>query len=138
MFNNYIQGRRHRERTGGSGGGGGGRRRDPPTFLRSKKKKWRQMEKRNDFKAEIIKRQSPRSKYHCFNHSTASRIRKFFLLANYGRHSFQCSMAPPHFEIHFAGPDKNLYLITIWIFRLITIWCIIPTLLCFSVTWFLY
>ena len=50
----------------------------PPTFLHSKKKKGKQREKRKGFKAETIKRLSPRSKYYCFNHSRASRIQKFF------------------------------------------------------------
>ena len=53
--------------------------RSPPTFLCSKKKKGRQREKRKGFKAETIKRLSPRSKYYCFSHSRASRIWKFFL-----------------------------------------------------------
>ena len=71
----YKQGRRHRWGRGSHG---------PPTFLRSKKKKGRQREKRKSFKAEAIKRLSPRLKYYCFNHSGASRIRKFFLSANHG------------------------------------------------------
>ena len=54
------------------------------TFLCSKKKKGRQREKRKGFKAETIKRLSPRSKCYCFNHSRASRIQKFFLLVNHG------------------------------------------------------
>ena len=61
----------------------------PPTFLCSKKKKGRQRQKRKGFKAETIKRLSPKSKYCCFSHSRASRIRKFFLSAN---HLFAISM----------------------------------------------
>ena len=63
-------------------------------FLRSKKKKGRQREKRKGFKAETVNRLPPRSKY-CFNHSRASRIRKFFLSANHGGWQyFSYSMAP--------------------------------------------
>ena len=54
-----------------------------PTFLRSKKKKGKQREKRNTFKAETIKRLSPRSKCYCFSHSRASRIQKVFFSANH-------------------------------------------------------
>ena len=36
-----------------------------PLFLRSKNKKVKQRKKRKSFKAEIIKRLSPRSKYYC-------------------------------------------------------------------------
>ena len=38
-------------------------------------KKGRQRQKRKGFKAEIIKMLSPKSKYYCFNHSRASKIR---------------------------------------------------------------
>ena len=80
----------------------------PPTFLHSKKKKGRQREKRKGFKAETIKRLSPRSKYYCFNHSRATRIQNCFgrptMVAD---NTFQCSMAH-HFEIHFTGP-ANLW-----------------------------
>ena len=65
-------------------------------FLRSKKKKGRQRRKRKGFKAETIKRLSPRSKCYCFNHSRASRIRKFFLSVNHGgRHYFSVSDGRP-------------------------------------------
>ena len=57
----------------------------PPTFLRSKKKKRKQRKKkRKIFKAETIKRLSPRSKCYCFSHSRASRIQKFFFSPNHG------------------------------------------------------
>ena len=56
----------------------------PFTFLSRKKKKERQRQKRKGFKAEIIKRLSPRSNYYCFSHSRASRIQKFFLSINHG------------------------------------------------------
>ena len=55
----------------------------PGTFLHNKKKKWRQRQKRKGFKAETIKRMSPRSKY-CFSHSRESIIPKFFFSANHG------------------------------------------------------
>ena len=44
------------------------------SFLLSKKEKGRQRQKRKGFKAETIKRLSPRSKYYCFSHSRAPRI----------------------------------------------------------------
>ena len=91
-----------------------------PTFLRGKKEKGRQRQKRRKgFKAETIKRLSPRSKYHCFSHSTASRIRKFFLSANHGGQQYfsvfhdpppPSPKPSPHFEIHFAGPVDLLLL----------------------------
>ena len=61
-------------------GGRGGSCPSPPspTFLSSKKKKGRKRQKRKSFKAETIKRLSPRSKYYCFSDSRASRIRKFY------------------------------------------------------------
>ena len=79
----------------------GQRHRPPPppaTFSRSKEKKGGQWEKRKDFKAETIKRLPTRSKYYCFNHSRASRIRKFFLSVNHGgRKYFSVFHAnPPH------------------------------------------
>ena len=56
----------------------------PLFFLCSKKKKGWQRKKRRDLKAETIKRLTPWSKYYYFNHSRASRIRKFFLSAIHG------------------------------------------------------
>ena len=44
------------------------------TFLPSKKKKGKQRGKRKTFKAETIKRLSPRSKCYCFSRSRVSRI----------------------------------------------------------------
>ena len=71
-------------------------KRGPPTFLRSKNKKGRQRQKREGFKAETIKRLSARSKYYCFSHSRASRIRNFFLSANHGgRQYFSVFHGPP-------------------------------------------
>ena len=49
-----------------------------PTFLRSKKENGKQRKKRKSLKEKPIKRLSPRSKYHCFSHSRASRIQKYF------------------------------------------------------------
>ena len=57
-----------------------------PTFLRSKKKKGNKGKKEN-FKAETIKRLSLKLKRYYFSHSRVSRI-----LAD---NTFQCSMAPP-------------------------------------------
>ena len=54
------------------------------TILCSENKKGKQRKKRKSFKAETIKRLSPRSKCYCFSHSRASRIQKFFLPANHG------------------------------------------------------
>ena len=89
---NDHQGRRHLGSRGGNA-----HPPLPPTFLRSKNKKGRQREKRKDFKAETIKRLSLRSKYFCFNHSRASRIRKFFLSANHGgRQCFSLFHATPY------------------------------------------
>ena len=55
----------------------------PPLFLCSKNKKAKQRKKRKSFKAEIIKRLSPRLKCYCFSHSRVSRIQKFFLSPNH-------------------------------------------------------
>ena len=89
-------------RAGDTGGAVGGHTMTPPpptpTFLHSKNKKGRQREKGKGFKAETIKRLSPRSKYYCFNHSRASRIRKFFSVP-----------WSPYFEIHFAGPALEVF-----------------------------
>ena len=49
---------------------------------------------RKRFKAETIKRVSPRSKYYCFSHSRASRIQKLV---------FNVPLSL-HFEIHFSDP----------------------------------
>ena len=68
----------------------------PPNFLCCKNKKGRQRQKTKAFKAETIKRLSPRSKYCYFSHSRTSRIRKFFLSANHGgRQYFSVFHAPP-------------------------------------------
>ena len=95
----FLQSQKHR----------GGR----PLFLHSKKKIGRQRGKGKGFKAETIKRLSPRSKYYCFSHSRVSNYQIFFLSANHGgRQStalFSIPLHPPHpaplyyFEIHFAG-----------------------------------
>ena len=51
--------------------------------------------KRKSLKAETIKRLSTRSKFYYFNHSRASRIKKFFLSANYvGRQYFSVFHGP--------------------------------------------
>ena len=55
----------------------------PLTFLRSKNKKEKQKKKRKNWKAETIKRLSPRSKCYCFSHSRVSRIQKCFLSTNH-------------------------------------------------------
>ena len=52
--------------------------------------------KKKGFRAETAKRLSPRSKYYCFSHSRAFRIRKFFLSANHGgRQYFSVFHGPP-------------------------------------------
>ena len=52
--------------------------------------------KKKTFKAETIKRLSPRSKCYCFSHSRASRIQRFFCWSSLVADSTcQCSMAPP-------------------------------------------
>ena len=71
------QGRRHR----GEGEAGS---HTHTLFCVAKRKEWKQREKRKGFKAETIKRLSPRLKLYCFSHSRASRIQKFFLSANHG------------------------------------------------------
>ena len=53
-------------------------------FPQEQQKEKRGTKKRKSFKAETIKRLSPRSKCYCFSHSRASRIQKFFLTANHG------------------------------------------------------
>ena len=80
------------------------------TFLGSKKKK-REIKKKNErsFKAETIKRLSPRSKCYCFSHSRASRI-QFFLSSNYGGQ--HCSSM---FRAHFAGPALGVLHLTYYV-----------------------
>ena len=58
----------------------------PPAyfFAQQKEKKKTKEKKRKIFKAETIKRLSPRSKCYCFSHSRASRIQKFFFSPNHG------------------------------------------------------
>ena len=61
----------------------------PPIFLRSKNKKGKQGEKRKSFKAETIKRLSPKLKYYCSSHFKASGIQKKKLFsANHGGGQF--------------------------------------------------
>ena len=69
-------------RAGNTGGAGGSMA--PSLFCIAKRKKGNKGKKRKGFKAETIKKLSPKSKYYCFNRSRASRIRKFFLLDNHG------------------------------------------------------
>ena len=56
----------------------------PQLFCVTKKKKRKQRKARKTFKAETIKRLSPRSKLYCLSHSRASRIQNFFWSANHG------------------------------------------------------
>ena len=66
------------------------------TFLRSKKKNGNKGKTRKSFKAETIKKLSPRSKCYCFSHSRASRIQKLFCRPTMMADStFQCSVASP-------------------------------------------
>ena len=73
---NFIQGPRHQRDGGGWGWGGGAW---PTIFLGTKKKKGKQRKNRKSFKAETIKKLSPRSKCCYFSHSRASSIQKMFL-----------------------------------------------------------
>ena len=68
----------------------------PPHFFAYQKEKRETKEKRKSFKAETIKRLSPRSKCYCFNHSGASRIQKFlFRPTMVADITFQYSVSPP-------------------------------------------
>ena len=81
-------------------------------FVYSKKKLGIQMEKRKSFKAETVKRLSPGSNCSCFSNFRVSRIRNIFFSVNHGgRQYFLVFHAPPHFEIHFVGPDKTTFYI---------------------------
>ena len=80
LFNTYLI---RAGDTGGLGGRGEGHATSLPTFLHSEKKKGKQREKRKTFKAETIKRLSPRSKCYCFSNFRASRIQKCFWSANH-------------------------------------------------------
>ena len=67
----------------------------PPLFDIAKRKgKQRKIE---SFKAETIKKLSPRPKCYYFSHSRAPRIQTFFLVSQsrWPAGTFQCSMAPP-------------------------------------------
>ena len=66
-----------------------------PTFLRSKMKKMKQRKKRKSFKAETIKRLSPKSKCYCFSHSRVSKIKTLSCWSTMvSGNTFQCSIAP--------------------------------------------
>ena len=67
----------------------------PSTFWYSKKK--RETKKIESFKAETIKKLSPRPKCYYFSHSRAPRIQTFFLVSQsrWPAGTFQCSMALP-------------------------------------------
>ena len=95
-----YQGQAHHGRGGGGGGGLW-----PSYFLRSKKKKGKQRKKRKSFKAETIKKLSPRSKLYCFSHSRVSRIQKFFLSVNHGgRHYISVFHGPS--ILKFTSPAE--------------------------------
>ena len=89
----------------GGGRGGGAYPLPPPpthkhthtqTFLSGKKKNGNKEKTRKSFKAETIKKLSPRSKCYCFSHSRASRIQKLFCRPTMMADStFQCSVASP-------------------------------------------
>ena len=67
----------------------------PPLFGIAKRKgKQRKIE---SFKAETIKKLSPRPKCYYFSHSRAPRIQTFFLVSQsrWPAGTFQCSMTPP-------------------------------------------
>ena len=101
FFFAFLQGRRH------WGGGRGRGVHGSLTSLRSKKKKGRQRKKR---KVATIKRLSTKSEYYCFNHSRVSRIRKFFLSANYGgRQYFSVFNARPPSTLKSISPARSSY-----------------------------
>ena len=79
----------------------------PLLFCVARKKKWKQRKKRKSFKAETIKRLSPRSKCYCFSYSRASRIQQLFLSANHDDDTFQCSMASPLWNL-FRRPWRSV------------------------------
>ena len=68
----------------------------PPTLfgIAKRKGKQRRIER---FKAETIKKLSPRPKCYYFSHSRTPRIQTFFLVSHsrWPASTFQCSMAPP-------------------------------------------
>ena len=85
-----YQGRRHRRGAGDHG---------PALFCVAKRKNGNKGKSRKDFKAEAIKRLSPRLKCYCFSHSRAPRIRTFFLSPNHGgRQYFPVFLGPFTFK----------------------------------------
>ena len=83
---------------------GGGPRRLCPLPKNGNKGK-----KGKSFKAETIKRLSPRSKPYCFSHSRASRIQFFSSRpAMVADNTFQCSVAPP-LSNPFRRPCTDLF-----------------------------
>ena len=62
------------------------------------------------FKASTIKRLSQIPKCYCFSHSRASRIQKFFLPASEWPIIFFSVLWLLHFEIHFGGPEINIFI----------------------------
>ena len=72
----------------GEGWGQGGHAPPHPLFCIAKRKNGNKGESRKDFKAETIKRLSPRLKCYCFSHSRAPRIQKLFLSANHGNQQY--------------------------------------------------
>ena len=83
----------------------------PPIFLRSKNKKGKQGEKRKSFKAETIKRLSPKLKYYCSSHFKASGIQKKKII--FGQPWWRTILFrvswPLHFEIYLAGPVYSVH-----------------------------
>ena len=65
---------RRLDRAGDTEGGGEAW---PPLFCGAKRKNGNKVKSRTDFKAETIKRLSPRLKCYCFSHSRAPRIQNF-------------------------------------------------------------
>ena len=72
----------------------------PSRFCIAKRKNGNKGKSRKDFKAETIKRLSPRLKCYSFSYSSVSRIQKFFFSANHGgRQYFPMFLGPSIFPI---------------------------------------
>ena len=72
----------------------------PSTFLCCKNKNVKQ-KKKESFKAETIRRLSPKSKCYCFGNVYC------FILKYLEFKYFSVFHDPLHFEIHFTGPNKS-------------------------------
>ena len=79
-----------------------------PLFCIAKIKNGNKGKSRKDFKAETIKRLSPRVKCYCFSHSRAPRIQKCFLPPNHGsRQYFPVFLGPSTLRFISPAPSKK-------------------------------